>query len=234
MYKTTICNDRDQVCKFLENMVKLGYNPKMQVITITVEPAMFGYQYVIFYEYFEDLGEPKQKENLNKINDYKNYMQKFLFYLVFICCIFSSCSNDNDIIDNKNLNDTCLIKTFFEDIYPKYNYLNYELKNNGKYHPMIHYTNQYYKNELIITYSSNNDIENVYHNIADILFINTKQNKYNIDSIYNDEFEANVSFKNSDNLLYIDTLQYPQYKLNNFNFFIYCNHNNQLFNFIKK
>jgi len=55
MYKSVICDDRDQVCKFLENMIKLGYNPKMQVISITQDLT----KYVIFYEYFEDLGEPK-------------------------------------------------------------------------------------------------------------------------------------------------------------------------------
>ena len=55
MYKATICDGRNQVCKFLENMTKLGYNPKMQVMGITEDRGIF----TIFYEYFEDLGEPK-------------------------------------------------------------------------------------------------------------------------------------------------------------------------------
>ena len=55
MYKSRMVKGRDQVCNFLENMRKLGYNPKMQVIAITQDLD----KYIIFYEYFEDLGEPE-------------------------------------------------------------------------------------------------------------------------------------------------------------------------------
>lgn len=58
MYKAIVCDGKDQVCKFLENMLKLGYNPKMQVISIT----QYNNFYTIFYDYIEYLGEPSYYE----------------------------------------------------------------------------------------------------------------------------------------------------------------------------
>jgi len=55
MYKSVICNSKEQVCEFLMNMYNLGYNPKMQVVAITQDLN----KYTVFYEWFEDLEEPK-------------------------------------------------------------------------------------------------------------------------------------------------------------------------------
>lgn len=54
MYKSAICNSREQVCEFLESMYNLGYNPKIQVVAITQDLN----KYTVFYEWFEDLEEP--------------------------------------------------------------------------------------------------------------------------------------------------------------------------------
>lgn len=54
MYKSIVCNNRYQVCKFLENMSNLGYDVVTEVVSISQD----GGTYTIFYEFDKKLGEP--------------------------------------------------------------------------------------------------------------------------------------------------------------------------------
>ena len=141
--------------------------------------------------------------------------------LMIIFASFSLISCDNDNLADSESNDVCLIKTFVNEIYPKYPYIKYSFEDNGKYEPFpTSYTNQYYKYKLTIRHDGNdkNEVEKIYNDISRTLLKNNKITPYNEEGIYNDEFSGNAFFSEN-------SMQW-----NSFIITVFCNHNVKPFN----